>query len=206
MMRKAALALTGLALATALPVTAQQLPRTPPGTPDLRQIAAGTYTVDPAHSQVAFTVNHLGFSYYRGIFGGLTGRMTIDPKAPDKARVSIDIPIRKVVTTVDELNTMLLSETFFDADHYPTGHFEATSIKVMGKKARITGNLTLKGVTRPVLLDASFVGAGVMMGKRTVGFDATTTIRRSEFNILNSIPLIPDEVPLTIAVAFEKPA
>ena len=203
-MRSAALITVGLALGAALPAFAQQLPKTPPGVSDLRQIAAGTYTVDPFHSEVGFTVNHLGFSNYHGMFGNLTGKMVIDPKAPARARVSIDIPISKVVTTVDELNTQLLSDAFFDAAKYPTAHFEATSIKPMGKKARISGNLTLKGVTRPVVLDATFVGAGVMMGKRTVGFDATTVIKRSEFNILNGIPLIPDEVPLTIAVAFEK--
>lgn len=203
-MRSAPLMLAGLALGLAPPALAQQLPKTAPGTPNLRQITAGTYTVDPAHSQIAFTVNHLGFSHYRGIFGNLTGKMTMDPKAPARARVSIDIPIRKVVTTVDELNTQLLSDAFFDAARYPTAHFEATSIRPMGRKARIAGNLTLKGITRPVVLDATFVGAGVMMGKRTVGFDATTTIKRSEFNIMNGIPLIPDEVPLTIAVAFEK--
>jgi len=203
-MKRASCLLAGLSLAVALPAIAQNMPTTPPGAADLGRVAAGTYTVDPFHSQVAFTVNHLGFSYYHGIFGNLTGTMTIDPKAPTKAKVSIDIPINKIVTTVGELNMELLKPDFFDAAKYPTAHFEATSVRPMGKKAKISGDLTLKGVTRPVVLDASFVGAGVMMGKRTVGFDATTIIKRSEFNILSGIPLIPDEVPLTIAVAFEK--
>ena len=204
-MKRATLLLAGLGLAAALPAIAQQLPKRSPGTSDLGRVAAGRYFVDPRHSQVTFSVNHLGFSTYRGMFGGLTGSIVIDPKMPAKTRVSIDIPIKSITTTVKELNAHLLGPGFFDAARYPIGHFESTSIRSTGKKVRIRGRLTLKGVTRPVVLDASFVGAGVMMGKRTIGFDATTTIRRSDFGIKEGIPLIPDLVPLVIAVAFEKP-
>ncbi|KKC24504.1 YceI family protein [Sphingomonas sp. SRS2] len=197
--------ITGLYLATALPVIAQEMPQTPPGTSDVRRVTAGTYTVDPGHSQVAFTVNHLGFSTYRGIFGDVTGSMTIDPKAPAKAKVSIEIPIKRVMTTSTKLDEHLLGADFFDAAKYPTARFESTSIRASGKTARISGNLTIKGVTKPVVLDAVFVGAGTMMGKRTVGFDATTTIKRSDFGVSYAIPLVPDTVPLQISVAFEKP-
>lgn len=203
--KHAVLLLAGLGMATALPAPAQKLPKRPPGTADTKRIAAGRYIVDPQHSQVTFSVNHLGFSTYRGMFGGLTGSIVINPRAPAKSKVSIDIPIRSVTTTVKELNAHLLGPGFFDAARHPVGHFESTSIRPAGKRVWIAGRLTLKGVTRPVILDATFVGAGVMMGKRTVGFDATTTIRRSAFGINEGIPLIPDEVPLVIAVAFEKP-
>ena len=131
--------------------------------------------------------------------------MVINPRAPRKTRVVIDIPIRSITTTVKALDAHLLAPGFFDAARYPTARFASTSVSPMGKRARIAGNLTLKGVTKPVVLDASLVGAGVMMGKRTVGFDATTTIRRSDFGVSDGIPLVPDLVPLTIAVAFEKP-
>lgn len=200
----ARLMIAGLAVA-ALPAAAQQLPKAPPGASDVRRITAGRYTVDPAHSQITFAVNHLGFSTYRGMFGNPTGWMVIDPRAPQKTRVVIDIPIGSVTTTVKALDTHLLAPDFFDAARYPAARFESTSVKPMGKRARITGKLTLKGVTRPVVLDASLVGAGIMMGKRTVGFDATTTIRRSAFGVSAGIPLVPDLVPLTISVAFEKP-
>lgn len=198
--------LLGAAIAVApLAVTAQEMPKTPPGTSDVRRVVAGTYTVDPGHSQVAFSVNHLGFSTYHGLFGDVTGSMTIDPKTPAKAKVSIDIPISGLKTTVPALDEHLKKADFFDAEKYPTAHFEATSIRPSGKTARITGNLTLKGVTKPVVLDATFIGAGTMMGKRTVGFDATTTIKRSDFGVSYGIPLVPDAVPLQISVAFEKP-
>jgi polyisoprenoid-binding protein YceI len=200
-MNRARLLLTGLMLATAVPALAQN---TPPGAPDPSRVTAGTYMVDPAHSQITFTVNHLGFSNYSGIFGNPTGTLTLDPKDPAKAKVSIDVPINKLVTTVEKLTEHLLSPDFFEQASYPTAHFESTSIEPSGTKAKISGNLTIKGVTKPVVLDATFVGAGAMRGKQTIGFDATTTIKRSEFNILRSIPGISDAVPLTIAVAFEK--
>jgi len=203
MFRSATILLLGLSAAAA-PLVAQ-MPKTPPGISDVRRVAAGTYTVDPGHSQVTFTVNHLGFSTYRGIFGDLTGSMTIDPKAPAKAKVSIDIPIKRVTTTSEKLDEHLLGADFFDAANHPTAHFESTSIRPNGKTARISGNLTIKGVTKPVVLDAVFVGAGTMMGKRTIGFDATITIKRSDFGVSYGIPLVPDAVPLQISVAFERP-
>lgn len=203
-MKRSMIMLASLGFFT-LPAVAQPLPKRPPGVADIKRIAPGRYVVDPQHSQVTFSVNHLGFSTYRGMFGGLTGSIVIDPRLPAKSKVSIDIPIRSITTTVKELDAHLLTPSFFDAARHPTGHFESTSIRPAGKKVRIAGRLTLKGVTRPVVLDATFVGAGVMMGKRTIGFDATTTIKRSAFGISEGIPLIPDEVPLVIAVAFEKP-
>ncbi|MGC6331330.1 YceI family protein [Rhizorhabdus sp. FW153] len=193
----------GISIA-AVPLAAQ-MPKAPPGSSDVRRVTAGTYTVDPGHSQVTFTVNHLGFSTYRGLFGSLTGSMTIDPKAPAKAKVSIDIPMSGITTTVEKLDEHLKAPDFFDAAKYPTAHFESTSVRAMGKTAKISGNLTIKGVTKPVVLDAVFVGAGTMMGKRTIGFDATTTIKRSDFGVSYGIPLVPDAVPLQISVAFEKP-
>lgn len=203
-MKKSAIALMlGVSLA-ALPLAAQ-MPKTPPGTSDVRQVTAGTYTVDPGHSQVTFTVNHLGFSTYRGIFGAITGSMTLDPNAPAKAKVSIDIPMSGITTTVEKLDEHLKAPDFFDAAKYPTAHFESTSVLVSGKTAKINGNLRIKGVTKPVVLDTVFVGAGTMMGKRTVGFDATTTVKRSDFGVSYGIPLVPDAVPLQISVAFEKP-
>ena len=89
---------------------------------------------------------------------------------------------------------------------FPTAHFESTSVRVSGTTATIVGNLTIKGVTRPVTLAAQFVGAGKapMGGKDAVGFEATTTIKRSDFGVNYGVPLVTDEVPLTISAAFEK--
>ncbi len=204
-MTRASTLLLSLGLAATTPAFAQGMPKTPPGTSDLRRIAAGTYAVDPGHSQVTFTVNHLGFSTYRGTFGSVTGSMTIDPKTPGKAKVVIEIPMSGLITTVPKLTEHLMGADFFDAAKHPTARFVATAVRPSGKRARIIGNLTIKGVTKPVVLDAVLVGAGTMMGKRTVGFDATTTIKRSDFGVSYGIPLVPDAVPLAISVAFERP-
>jgi len=206
MMKRMPLFLITATIAVATLPAVAQMPTTPPGAPDATRIVAGAYNVEPAHSQVAFTVNHLGFSFYRGIFGDITGSMTIDPKAPAKAKVSIDIPITKVTTTSAALSEHLQKPEFFDSAKFPTAHFESTSIVAKGMDATITGNLTLKGITKPIVLKAHFVGAGKsMMGNGiAMGFSASTTIKRSDFGVSYGVPLVTDVVPLDIAVAFEK--
>jgi polyisoprenoid-binding protein YceI len=198
--------IAALALAVlAAPVIAQ-MPTTPPGTPDATRVVAGTYTVDPYHTQVMFTVNHLGFNAYYGIFGGSTGTLILDPKKPSAAAVDITIPLAGLVTTSDKLNEHLKTPDFFDAVKFPTATFKSTSVTVSGTKARIAGTLTVKGVSKPVVLDAHFVGAGPapMSNAPTIGFEATTTVKRSDFGVSYGVPLVSDEVPLKITVAFEK--
>src|SRR3546814_1032452 len=102
---------------------------------------------------------HLGFSTYTGMFVAPTGTLTIDPKNPSAAKVDITFPIAKVVTTATGLDEHLQNADFFDAAKYPTGRFVSTRVTIANQTAQIDGNLTLKGVTRPVTLDAQFVGA-----------------------------------------------
>jgi len=201
-------ALVALALATAavtVPVIAQ-MPTTPPGKADASLVKAGTYAVDPHHTQILFTVNHLGFNSYYGIFGGSTGSLTIDPAKPSASSVSIEIPLSGLVTTSGDLNAHLAKAEFFDVAKFPTASFKSTSVTVDGTKAKIAGNLTLKGVTKPVVLDAWFTGAGrvPMSNAEAVAFEATTTVKRSDFGISYGVPLVSDEVPLKITIAFEK--
>jgi polyisoprenoid-binding protein YceI len=185
-----------------------QMPKTAPGAPDVKRVTAGTYQVDPGHTQVIFEINHLGFSEYTGMFVEPTGTLTLDPANPSAAKVDVSFPIAKVRTTVTALDEHLKRADFFDAEKYPEGRFTSTSVKVSGTTAQITGNLTLHGVTRPVTLAARFIGAGSMaMGgpaKQNVGFQATTTIKRSDFGISGGIPLVGDQVKLTINAAFMK--
>ena len=177
-----------------------------PGQPSVAAVKAGSYVTDPNHSQVAFSVTHFGFNVYHGLFGGITGSLTLDPRTPAAARVSIDIPIAQVVTTSSKLNEHLQSADFLDAARFPTAHFESTSVVARGRTARIAGNLTLHGVTKPVVLDARFIGAGTnpMNKAETVGFEATTTIQRSQFGIAKYVPAVTDAVDLRITVAFER--
>jgi len=199
-----------LALAVAIvtvPVIAQ-MPTTVPGAKDPSRVKAGTYAVDGAHTQVMFRVNHLGFNDYFGIFGDAKGTLTLDPAKPTAAKVEIQIPVSSIVTSNAELTAHLQKPEFFDAPKFANAVFKSTSVVVNGTEAKISGDLTLKGVTKPVVLDARFSGAGLgpMNKKETLGFLARTSIKRSDFGISYGIPFVPDEVPLEISVAFEKTA
>ncbi|TPG18702.1 polyisoprenoid-binding protein [Sphingomonas koreensis] len=202
------LAFAALLAFAAVPALAQQMPSEAPGTPDPSRVVAGTYQVNTDHTQLLFTVSHLGFSEYTGMFTNPTGTLTLDPAHPAADKVEVTFPIAKVRTTVPELDTHLQTADFFDAAKYPTAHFVSTKVTVIGDgAATIDGNLTLHGVTKPVSLDARFVGAGKgIMGppNPNIGFAATTTIKRSDFGLSGGIPLISDDVLLTINAAFEQ--
>lgn len=205
------LAFAALLAVAAIPVLAQQheqLPTEAPGAPDPSRAVAGVYTVDPDHTQVLFTLGHLGFSEYTGMFTRPTGTLTLDPANAANDTVDISFPIAKVLTTSPELDKHLQTADFFDAAKYPTGHFVSTKVTATGPgSATIAGNLTLHGLTRPVTLDVRFVGAGDMvMGPPVpnIGFAATTTIKRSDFGMSYGIPLVSDDVLLTINAAFAK--
>ena len=193
--------------AIAVPVVAQQT-MSVPGAKDPKRVTAGTYTVDSGHTQVEWRVNHLGFNDYFGLFGSATGTLTLDPAKPAASTVSIEIPINKLATSHDGLTKHMMSADFFDAEKFPTATFKSTSVTVHGEHAIVAGNLTIKGVTKPTTLDVQFSGAGKMPeqmgGKEGLGFHATTKIKRSDFGISYGIPLVPDEVPLQISVAFIK--
>lgn len=202
------LVLAALLALAAVPVLARDMPTQAPGAPDPSRAVAGTYQLDPNHSEVIFTLSHLGFSEYTGIFTQPTGTLTLDPANAANDTVDVTFPIDKVRTTVKALDDHLQSVEFFDAAHHPTAHFVSTKVTQTGDgAARIDGNLTLRGVTRPVSLDVRFVGAGHgVMGppNLNIGFAATTTIKRSDFDINAAIPLVSDDVLLTINAAFEQ--
>lgn len=177
-------------------------------------MTGGTFTVDSGHTLVVWTLDHMGFSPYTGIFGDVTGTLTLDPKKPRQATVDVTIPVSKVVTASAALTQHLLrpgkengKPDFFGASP-GDARFVSTRVMTTGQKARITGNLTLNGVTRPVTLDTSFYGAGKMPqemgGQENVGFRATGTIMRSQFGLGTAIPMVGDAVKLDISAAFQK--
>jgi polyisoprenoid-binding protein YceI len=194
-------------LSSAAAVVAQQMP-SPPGKKDAALVTGGSYTVDPGHSQVLFAYNHMGFTNNMGLIAGPTGTLTLDPKKPSAAKVSVEIPIANLKTAVAALDEHLMKPEFFDAAKFPTAKFESTGVKVDGDDAEISGNLTIKGITKPVILDAEFYGAGKgpaqMGGKENVGFTATTTIKRSDFGMGYGVPIVSDAVELKITVGFQK--
>ena len=197
-------ALIALTLAFAAAPAIAQMPA--PGSMSTASITAGTYQVDPGHTQVAWTLNHLGFSLYHGLFGNPSGSLTLDPAKPKASALTITFPIANVVTTSDKLNTHLMSADFFDAAKFPTATFTSTKVTASGMSATVVGNLTLKGVTKPVTLAVQFTGAGAnpMSKATTIGFSATGKVKRSDFGISYGIPAVGDEVDLALTGAFEK--
>lgn len=201
-----AAAIMTLAGGTAL--IAQQMPPAP-GAKDPSRVTGGTYQVDPGHTQVAFAYDHMGFSNNFGIISQPTGTLTLDPKNAAASKVSIDVPVANLRTGISALDEHLMKPDFFDAAKFPKATFVSTSVKPDGATgAEITGNLTIKGVTKPVTLDADFYGAGkapaMAGGKENVGFVATTTVKRSDFNMGYGVPMVGDNVELKIVAAFQK--
>lgn len=193
-------------VAMTIALAAPALSQTPP-TRDPAQIQAGTYAVDPGHTQVGWRVSHMGFSNYSGGFSDVSGSLTLDPKSPGQSKLSIKIPVSSVATTSDKLTGELKSDQWLDAGKFPDMTFVSTKVTPEGKdKAKVAGNLTLHGVTKPVTLDVSLVGAGTnpLSKKYTVGFEATGTLKRTEFGVKTYVPLIGDDLHLTIAGAFER--
>jgi polyisoprenoid-binding protein YceI len=203
-----------LPLLFAVPLLAQSGPVQAPGAKMVSRVTAGNYAADPSHTLIGWRVSHLGFNDYFGIFGDVSGTLSLDPKRPNAAKVDMTIPISKVTTASAGLTEHLLragkdgGKPDFFGPNPADAKFASTNVVAKGTKAKITGNLTLNGVTMPVILDAEFSGAGTtpafMGGKETVGFHAKTAIKRSDFGIKTAIPFVTDAVGLDVTVAFEK--
>ena len=190
-----------LGLAGAAPLALSQV-----ASQDPQSVKSGAYKVDPYHTQVGFSVSHFGFTEFSGFFSGASGTLRLDPANPSESKLNVSVPVQSVTTTVSKLDDELKGQQWFDVAQFPSATFTSTRITQTGRgAATIDGDLTLHGVTRPVTLEAHFVGAGVNPLNKavTVGFEATGTVRRSEFGVKTYVPLVGDDVRLTIAGAFE---
>lgn len=174
--------------------------------------AAETFVFDPTHTAITFHINHFGFSTPSGKFMNVEGSVKLDEKNPSASSVDVTIPIGKLETGVPKLDEHLMAKDFFDVATYPTATFKSEKVEVTSaNSAKVTGNLTLHGITRPVTLDVKLNKiAENMMKKRTAGFTASTTLRRSEFGMSTYIPNLADEVRIDIEseanLAEEAPA
>jgi len=202
-------ALPGLSLAClVMPACTELLMAAmPPVTTDPAKVHPGTYTVEPYHTQVVFSVNHMGFSYFTGNFSGASGAAVLTAKKPAAMSVSVSVPVASVATTVPKLTEELKEADWLDASRYPTMIFRSTKVTETGPgTADVDGTLTLHGVTKPLTLHATFVGAGVNMldKKETAGFQLSGSLKRSDFGVSKYVPLISDTVTISINAAFEK--
>jgi polyisoprenoid-binding protein YceI len=174
---------------------------------DLAQVEGGQFAIDKNHAKIIFSTTHFGFSTYYGLFTDFDAHLGFDPKAPEKSKLTVTVNLNGIDTTNPKLDTHLKSPDFFDVAKYPTATFTSTKIEVTGATTgRITGDLTLHGVTLPVTLTASFNGGGVnpMSKAYVVGFNATGVVKRSEFGIKTYVPAVGDDVTLTISGEFDR--
>lgn len=165
------------------------------------------YTVESNHAFVVWSANHFGFSNQMGKFFDISGEIMFDSKNIDKSSVNVTINLNSLVTGSQKFDDHLKSQDFLDVKKFPNAKFVSKKITSVGKDmAKVEGELTLHGVTKPVNLDAKInkVGVSSISQKETIGFSATTTIKRSQFGINYAIPNVSDEVSLIIEVEANK--
>lgn len=172
-------------------------------TTGIAQAAPEPYTMDMAHSAVVFNINHLGFSNMFGRFDQFDGDLNFDADNIENSSVNIVIDTESVNTFHGKRNEHLASPDFFNAAEFPEMTFESTKITKTGDNtAKLEGDLTLLGVTKPVTLDlvVNKVGPHPFTQQPMAGFTATGTVKRSEFGMNYGLPAIGDEVHLQIDV------
>lgn len=188
----------------ALAVGSATIAQTTPAT-----VQAGTYTIDSYHTLAQFSVTHFGISDFFGTFPGAKGTLTIDPRNLATTKLDVTLPVATVSTTNATLDKELVSADWFDAARFPDMRFTSTKVTRTGAKtATIAGNLTMHGVTKPIVLNATFNAAAVnpMNKAYTLGFKATGTIRRTAFGVSKYAPMVSDDTTITITAALEKRA
>lgn len=165
------------------------------------------YILDASHSQILFSYNHLGFSTTWGLFSGFEGDVMFDQENPAGSSVTVSMPTKSMFTGWEERFGHFMSQDFFGATDEDMISFTSTGIEVTGEtSAQITGDLTINGTTKPVVLDAVMNQSGdhPMKGKPWAGFDATATVLRSDFNLGKFAPYVSDEVEIKISIEAMK--
>lgn len=147
-----------------------------------------TWTFDPAHTQVEFSARHMMFTTVRGRFSDVSGTLVIDEEDPDNSRVEVEIDAKSIDTRVSDRDTHLRSEDFLDVEKHPEITFRSKRIEgayaEAGDEFRVVGDLTIRGTTKEVTLDARFEGRGIdPWGGERVGFSARTKIDRREWGL-----------------------
>ena len=213
------------ALAACSPPTAKKTeapvaaaPAAPADKPAAPQVPAGDYKLDPAHASLEFKVSHLGFSHYTARFTDFDASLKFDPAHPEASSVEATIDPKSLALNAPPagFKDELIGKSWLDAGQFPAITFRSTKVEVSGANtARITGDFTLHGVTKPVVLEATFNGGypGFAMDPHArVGFSAHGVFKRSEFGIAFGIPApgttmgVSDEVEVNIEAEFSGPA
>lgn len=163
--------------------------------------ATTDYQIDSKHTATLFSWSHFGFSNPTANFNDVQGVISVDDKHPEKSSVSVTIPVKSVDSHVEALDKEFLTDAWFNEAKYPNITFKSTKVQTKDKKHfKITGDLTVKGVTKPVVLNATLNGKGEhpMAKKQAIGFNATTSFKRSDFGIAQYVPAVSDEIKVNI--------
>lgn len=163
--------------------------------------AAERYEFDQSHTQIMWRANHFGFSNPSGKFVTVTGSLVLDEEKPEASSVDVEIATNDISTGIEKFDTHLKSVDFFNVQKFPKATFKSDKVEVVGKDAaKVHGTLTLLGTSKPVILDVkkNKIGTNVFTQKKTAGFSAQTTIKRSDFGMNFGLPGVSDEVNITI--------
>lgn len=168
------------------------------------EVRPGAYQLDKAHAKILWTVSHFGFSEYTGEFTDFDARLSLDAADPERSRLTVTVATPSIATHDEALDKHLKSADFFDVAKHPAAGFTSTEISRTGANtAKVTGDFTLLGRTRPLTLDVTFNKAGEnMAGVYTIGFSATGTVKRSDYGMTYAVPGVSDEVALRISGEF----
>ena len=159
------------------------------------------YDLDPNHTQVEFSWNHFGFSNITGRFDKVEGNFQFDPADPTRSSIDVTIPIASIDTGVGALDEHLQGADFFDAAQFPVATFNSSKVeRVDADSLKVSGDLTIHGVSKPAVLDVTInkIGEHPMAGRAAAGFDAKTTIKRSDFGINKYVPNVSDDIVIAI--------
>jgi polyisoprenoid-binding protein YceI len=168
--------------------------------------SADDLKVDPMHSFVVFSVHHLGAGYVYGTFAGPSGQITYDPANPEASSFDVQVDVDSLDTRNKNRDKDLKGPDFFNVKQFPNMTFKSTSVKKSGDTTMdVTGDLTLKGVTKSITVSMEMTGSGNAMGHQHTGFQTTFTIKRSDFGVsADPPPVIGDEVRIIVALEAIK--
>lgn len=169
---------------------------------------AMTYTLEPNHTTGTVRWTHLDFAHPTAQFARAEGTLEFDPAQPRKASVTVTLPLAHLSSGIPDLDDDFRSAAFFDVARYPDATFKSTRVETtaMPNQLKVTGDLTLRGVTRPVTFDVTLnkIGTNPRLHLPAIGFEATATLKRSDFGLGKFVPQVSDEVTLQITTQGDE--
>ena len=173
----------------------------------LSDVPSGNYGLDKSHGYISYTYSHMGYSTPHVGFNSFDVELTLDSENPANSTVNVTIDATSIDSRVENFNGHLNGPNFFDTANHPTITFRSTSVEALGEdKFNVTGDLTIKGVSKPVTLDTTINKAADHPMKKIpiVGVSATATVSRSDWGLTRAVPNVGDEITIYISVELPK--